>query len=170
MFSCPGCGYPVPYGFKFCGNCGTALNWPKQPQMQSTQAYQQQQSGQLGQQSVSIQNTSGQGKSAVIPYEIKEWNWGAFIFAWIWGVCNSVWISLLCLIPVVATIMVFVLGAKGNEWAWQSKEWDSTEHFRRTQRTWRNWAIAWAIFVLVLNFILIFVLAVGQFLGKVSVP
>jgi hypothetical protein len=107
---------------------------------------------------VFVQNTSGQGKLALIPSEIKEWNWGAFAFSWLWGVCNGVWVSLLCLIPFVALVMVFVLGAKGNEWAWQSKRWDSIEHFRRTQRSWRNWAIV----LLVLNLIFILVMVIAE--------
>jgi hypothetical protein len=32
--------------------------------------------------------------------------------------------------------MWFVLGAKGNEWAWQKGKWLSIEHFKRTQRKW----------------------------------
>jgi len=31
--------------------------------------------------------------------------------------------------------MVFVLGAKGSEWAWAAKKWDSVEDFKRTQGT-----------------------------------
>jgi ribose/xylose/arabinose/galactoside ABC-type transport system permease subunit len=93
-----------------------------------------------------------------MPSEIKEWNWGAFTFGWLWGVCNGVLVSLLCLIPFVSLVMVFVLGAKGNEWAWQSKRWESIEHFRKTQRTWRNWAIV----ILVLNFIFVLVLVIAE--------
>ena len=84
-------------------------------------------------------NTSGQGKLAVVPEEIKKWNWGAFLLNWIWGIGNNVWIALLCLIPYVNFIMIFVLGAKGSEWAWQKKRWDSIEHFKNVQK---KWAIA----------------------------
>jgi uncharacterized membrane protein YdfJ with MMPL/SSD domain len=44
-----------------------------------------------------------------------------------------------------------VLGARGNEWAWQNKRWDSIEHFKKTQRTW----IWWGIGVLLLQIALI---------------
>jgi hypothetical protein len=159
QYQCSNCGAQVAFGVRFCGNCGVQLNWPTHQQVQSTPVYQQwQRSGELGRQGAFMQNTSGQGKSALVPFEIKEWNWGAFTFNWLWGVCNSVWMSLLCFISIVATIMVFVLGAKGNEWAWQSKRWDSIEHFRRTQRTWRNWAIA----IYVLYFILILVVVIAE--------
>jgi len=86
------------------------------------------------------------GNLSQAPLEIKGWNWGAFFLSWIWGVGNSVWIALLCLIPFVNWVMVFVLGAKGSEWAWAAKKWDSVEHFKRIQR---NWALAGLIVFLV---------------------
>jgi len=79
--------------------------------------------------------TSGMGPLAQIPPEIRGWNWGAFFLHWTWGIGNGVWIALLSLIPFVSWVMVFVLGAKGSEWAWAAKKWDSIEHFKRTQRT-----------------------------------
>src|SRR5262249_53670808 len=42
-------------------------------------------------------------------------------------------------------VMPFVPGAKGTEWAWRNKRWESHEAFRRTQRAW-GWA-GLAIFV-----------------------
>ena len=115
------------------------------------------------------QNTSGHGKLAVIPHEIRGWNWGAFLFGPLWGICNSVWISLLGLIPGLNLVMFFVLGAKGNEWAWQSKRWDSVEHFRKTQRSWRNWGIGILLVGIVFYFLLIVggVFTAGEFLDYV---
>ena len=105
-----------------------------------------------------MENTSGQGRLAIIPKEIRGWNWGAFFFGWLWGISNKVWISLLCLIPWVGFIMLIVLGMQGNEWAWRNKRWDSIEHFKRTQRTWAYWALA--IFVLVvIVYLFMFLLA-----------
>jgi hypothetical protein len=99
------------------------------------------------------QNTSGQGQSAVLPDELKGWNWGAFLLTWIWGISNEVWLALLALIPLpmMRLVMAIILGIKGNEWAWRSKKWDSIEHFRRTQRIW----LIWGIVALFLPFILI---------------
>ena len=85
---------------------------------------------------LAAENTSGQGSSAVIPQEIRGWNWGAFFLGPIWGIGNRVWIALLGLIWVVFPIMAIVLGVKGSEWAWRYKKWDSIEHFKRTQSTW----------------------------------
>ncbi|GAG76086.1 unnamed protein product, partial [marine sediment metagenome] len=93
-------------------------------------------------------NTSGQGKLAVVPEEIKKWNWGAFLLPWIWGIGNNVWIALLCFIPYVNFIMIFVLGAKGSEWAWQKKRWDSIEHFKNVQKKWAIAGLVLFIFVI----------------------
>jgi serine/threonine-protein kinase len=53
--------------------------------------------------------------------------------------------------------MAIILGIKGNEWAWQSKKWDSIEQFQRKQRIWLYWGIASLIapVVLIIGIILI---------------
>jgi predicted PurR-regulated permease PerM len=91
-----------------------------------------------------MENTSGQGKQAIVPQEITGWNWGAFIFSWLWGLFNGTYIALLSLIPYVGIIMVIILGIKGNEWAWRYKHWDNVEHFKKVQR---KWAIAALILI-----------------------
>ncbi len=83
-----------------------------------------------------MENTSGQGAAATVPREIRKWNWGAFFLNWIWGIGNNTLIALLCLIPGVVFVMAFVLGAKGSEWAWRNKRWESPEQFRRIQQYW----------------------------------
>ena len=77
-----------------------------------------------------------------LPQEARRWNWGAFLLTWIWGLGNRTPIALLGLIPLVNIVMMFVLGAKGNAWAWQNDTWKGVDHFKRTQR---HWAIAGVI-------------------------
>ncbi|MCH7541965.1 hypothetical protein IH981_04300, partial [Patescibacteria group bacterium] len=84
----------------------------------------------------SSNNTSGQGSTAVVPEEVKGWSWGAYFLNWIWGIANSVWWSLLMFVPFVNWVMPFVLGMKGKEWAWQAKQWESVEHFKKIQHKW----------------------------------
>jgi hypothetical protein len=110
---CPKCGKEVSVDARFCPQCGQNLK--------------------VG---VTPGNTSGQGASAIVPEEVGGWSWGAFGLTWIWGVFNGVLISLLALIPGFVVVWAFVLGAKGNEWAWRNKKWDSIEHFKSTQRPW----------------------------------
>ena len=69
-----------------------------------------------------MENTSGQGKQAVIPDEVRGWNWGAFLLNWIWGLGNSTFIALLMFVPVINLVMPFVLGVKGSSWAWQNRK------------------------------------------------
>lgn len=84
------------------------------------------------------QQSSG---SNTVPQEIIGWNWGAFFFTWLWGVCNGVWISLLALLGPLSLIMAIILGIKGNEWAWQNRKFASVEDFKKTQRTWAIWGL-----------------------------
>jgi hypothetical protein len=44
-YQCPRCGATVPFGERFCGNCGTQLNWPAQQQPQPPPQSQQQSGG-----------------------------------------------------------------------------------------------------------------------------
>jgi hypothetical protein len=90
---------------------------------------------------VHMENTSGQGKSAIVPAEVDRWNWGAFLLNWIWGIGNNTFIALLVFIPFFGFVMPFVLGVKGSAWAWRNKRWDSVEHFLSVQRKWAKWAV-----------------------------
>jgi hypothetical protein len=101
------------------------------------------------------QNTSGQGEFAVLPEELRGWNWGAFFLTWIWGAFNNVWIALLVFVPVASYVMPFVLGFKGNEWAWKNKRWEGVHHFREVQRKWAiGGLIYWlALFLVIVAFI-----------------
>ncbi|MDO5610948.1 MAG: cytochrome c oxidase assembly factor Coa1 family protein [Pseudomonadota bacterium] len=89
-----------------------------------------------------MSNTSGQGAGTPLPEELRGWNWGAFFLNWVWGLFNGTPRALLSLIPLIGLIMPFVLGAKGNQWAWQHRRWESIEAFKKAQRL---WAIAGAI-------------------------
>jgi hypothetical protein len=90
------------------------------------------------------ENTSGHGEFAVIPDEIKGWNWGAFWFTWIWGLFNRSYVALLVFIPILNLLVPFYLGAKGNELAWKNRIWESTEELISEQRAWSigGWIIA----------------------------
>ncbi|MBD2387884.1 serine/threonine protein kinase [Cylindrospermum sp. FACHB-282] len=89
-----------------------------------------------------IINNSGCGinnQTETVPEEILGWNWGAFLLPWLWVWTNQVWIGLFSFVPQVGWVMSIALGAKGNEWAWKSRRWNSIEQFKAHQR---GWAIA----------------------------
>lgn len=110
-------------------------------------------------------NTSGQGDRAIVPPEIRRWNWGAFFLNWIWGAANGVYIAFLMFVPLVNVVMIFVLGAKGSEWAWRKERWRDVEHFKRVQRLWGIWGfVAWAVVIVFYGgFILAFALMFPKF-------
>ena len=56
-----------------------------------------------------VQNTSGQGKDAVVPAEIRGWSWGAFFLTWIWGVGNNTYRAFWMFCPFVNLVFWFVL-------------------------------------------------------------
>lgn len=96
---------------------------------------------------------------AQLPAEsLKKFNWGAFLLNWIWGLGNKTYLPLIVLpiafVPVLGPLVNLGLaiwfGFKGNEWAWQNKQWQSIEHFEDVQK---KWAIA-AVIILVVSFVL----------------
>lgn len=103
-------------------------------------------------------NTSGHGPAATVPAEIDRWNWGAFLLNWIWGIGNHTYIALLMFVPIANIVMPFVLGAKGNAWAWRNKRWENIEHFKSVQRKWAIWGlIAWIVGLLMFVALVFFV-------------
>jgi hypothetical protein len=93
---------------------------------------------------MSMENTSGKGLTAVVPAEVQGLNWGAFFWNWIWAIFNNagiVWILVSFFFTPIGAIYLLI---KGNEIAWQNKQWASTDAFKSTQR---KWAIAGLIIV-----------------------
>lgn len=95
------------------------------------------------------------------PKCLNDWSWGAFVWGWLWGVCNGVYWPLITLIPYVgqlaALIICFILGANGNRYAWEkfsgsAAEFDEKQH---------NWAVAAGVYAVILVLlIVIFVIAI----------
>ena len=102
-----------------------------------------------------MQNQSPVHRQNPLPPELRGWNWGAFFLNWVWGLAHNTWIALLMFVPGVNIVMLFVLGAKGNAWAWANNEWRDVEHFKRTQRIWARVGIG-AFFGIPLLFGVIF--------------
>jgi len=75
------------------------------------------------------------------PVCINRWNWGAFYFGWLWGVCNGVYWPLIVFIPylgqVAALIISIILGANGSRYAWEKFTGTATE-FDARQDSWAN--------------------------------
>jgi tetrahydromethanopterin S-methyltransferase subunit B len=95
-----------------------------------------------------------------LPVEAKRWNWGAFLMNWIWGLGNGTYIALLCLIPVVNLVMIFILGARGGQWAWKNKQWANIEHFTRVQGLWTAFGFGMLIGCMIMLIVFIILLVV----------
>lgn len=85
--------------------------------------------------------------STAIPAEIRGWSWGAFLLGPVWCIGNGVFSGLFYLLPFGSLFMPFILGFKGNVWAWKCRRWTSVNQFKAYQR---RWAVATAIIYIVL--------------------
>ena len=108
-------------------------------------------------------NSAGPDTYLAPPPNLRKFNLGAFIFGWLWGVCNGVTWSLVALpcailasvfrkysadafleygLPVILNLAViaisFTLGINGNKMAWNSKKFASAEVFEATQEKWKK--------------------------------
>ncbi len=90
-------------------------------------------------------NNSGMGEDA--PESIShKFNWGAFLFNWIWGIKYNkyvlLFILLLIFIPygfIPAFLMAIWAGMNGNQWAWSEVQYSNEEDFHFAQRAWVKW-------------------------------
>jgi hypothetical protein len=112
---------------------------------QGTQYYQSQDAGQQQQQYQDPNQYQNQYQQQSyqpgynydeVPAEIKKWNWGAFVYTWIWGIGSHAYLTLLALI--LPGIWNIVSGILGNQWAWKSGQFKDTETFLAVQKTWNR--------------------------------
>ena len=108
----------------------------------------------------------GQPVTAECPYELRRWNWGAFAMPLFWAAAMNQWLWFaLCFVPYVNWVVPFYLGAKGNELAWQSRQWADAGHFRRTQEVWNQWGVAVFVILIVCCGCLFFIGILGGLSG-----
>lgn len=101
---------------------------------------------------------------------VKGWNWGAFMFTYVWGIGNSAYLTLLVFVPLLNLIWPFVCGFKGNEWALNSGTFQTVEEFNAAQKTWNKAGLV--MFIVMLAFIALYFLfgaaMVGLILGNLK--
>ena len=99
----------------------------------------------------------GQPSQRELDEFFSKWNWGAFFLNWIWGIVHKVYWTLIIFIPCIGSVAmlvgIFILGANGNKWAWNSRQWESLDECKRVQRQWRNWGLGIFIGSMVLSLI-----------------
>lgn len=93
-------------------------------------------------------NNSGMGEQA--PYSISRgFNWGAFLFNFIWGLKYKKFALLLTpifsCIPygfILSIVMCIWAGIKGNQWAWEEVQYKDEKDFHNAQQAWvKAWAV-----------------------------
>jgi len=95
------------------------------------------------------------------PYDFtKEFNWGAFLGSWIWGLFNKSYITLWSIIigptPWGLNFALYC-GLKGNEWAYKNKKWNDVEKFNKNQEKQTTiFAVLFGILIPVLYILCVF--------------
>lgn len=104
------------------------------------------------------ENNSGRDEDA--PSDIaKKFNWGAFLFNWVWGIRYKKWILLLVLLftfvlppygLIVSLIFSIFAGINGNRWAWAEVQYKDAEDFHLAQKAWvKAWFILFGILAII---------------------
>lgn len=109
-----------------------------------------------------------------MPPELKDFNWGAFLLTFIWGIKHRAWITLLA-VPLIIfqmpyglnwilySVLQFYCGFNGNMWAYQVDWWMKPKDFRKNQAIWGAVAI-----ILNITIPLAVLLLAGLFVSKSS--
>lgn len=114
------------------------------------------------------------------PFEEKlnKWNWGAFVLNWVWcignmGFRNGGFKAFLMFVPGVNLVMLFLLGARGNRWAWkvyseevysgeiykgEQENLKSQEDFLQTQKIWSR--VGLGVLIIIPTFIILILMVV----------
>lgn len=113
---------------------------------------------------INVPNHSEQKNMSEQPAYLNKWNWGAFYFGWLWGVCNGVYWPLIIFIPYIgqlaALVICFILGANGSRYAWENFKGSATE-FDAKQESWATAAGICFMITIVLGIIVGIVIAVN---------
>jgi len=114
--------------------------------------------------------------------ELRQFNWGAFVFTWIWGCFNGIYqktilalilLVIAILVPCVAWVAYLGLfgcaiyyGIYGNRWVYNEKRVRDIPTFIDTQKKWACAGLIFTILSIVLSTV-IFIVSM-LFVGKVA--
>jgi hypothetical protein len=105
-----------------------------------------------------------------LPKELNDFNWGAFLLTFIWGIKHRAWITLLAIpliwfqLPLALNWVLFAIlqvycGINGNKWAYQRDWWMKPKDFRLNQAKWGAFGLTVNIIVpiIFLSFLVAFI-------------
>lgn len=92
------------------------------------------------------------------------WNWGAFMFPFQFGIGTKAYLTLLVLVPFLNFIWLFVSGAQGAKWAYDSGCFKNVDEFNGAMKSWNRAGLVSAIIVAVVIalYVLLFVGLIGM--------
>lgn len=96
-------------------------------------------------------------------FQIKKFHWGACTLCLFWGIGHRVYITLLCLIPILNIIWPIVCGFKGYEWAWEQSKFESMDAFMYSEESWNRIGFILAIIELIFFIIWLILMAITIF-------
>ena len=74
---------------------------------------------------------------------VENFNWGAFLFNFVWGIKYRKWallaVPFLCFVPYIgipaALIMAYWAGKNGNQWAWEEVSYKDKDDFHEGSKS-----------------------------------
>ncbi len=118
------------------------------------------------------------GSSRLCPESAKGWCWGAFVFSWLWGICNNVYwpiavyavafivnlialasgvFAIIFIVNLVCFVVPIILGINGKEMSWNNGNWrvEDVDRFNSRHRSW-SVAAAWLFGIWLVLVVLLF--------------
>lgn len=74
-------------------------------------------------------------------------NWGGFLLPFWWGIAHSAWLWVVVslFVPLISSIVLLI---KGNDIAFENRQFESMEEFESVQKAWTRWGIGVNIFLI----------------------
>ncbi|MHB0998278.1 MAG: tetratricopeptide repeat protein [Armatimonadota bacterium] len=78
-------------------------------------------------------------------------NWGGFLLPFWWGIAHRawLWVIVFLFIPILSSIVLLI---RGNDIAFENREYSSMEEFESAQRAWTMWGIGVNLVLIMLSF------------------
>lgn len=96
---CPECGYQLSDDAVECPNCGMPLNGDSKSGKSNMKPPKPQETN----------HVQGVNEMLGTPPNLKSFNWGGFVFGWLWAVFNGIFYPLVNLIVCIFVIVVYIV-------------------------------------------------------------
>ena len=66
------------------------------------------------------------------------WNWGAFMFPFVWGIGHRVYRVFWLFVPLFNLYWIFRIGLNGTEWAWEKGNFSDSNSIKEIESPWQR--------------------------------